>query len=123
MTELSDKSRDTTRVPDEPFELLWDKVEEHWADDEVHVAFLEYARIRLLLPQASARYRAIKESDPARAELAQKKLDQSMVLALSMLEAAREQTPGSAPRWISSIAFAVAAVFLAVLIRKVFAGH
>lgn len=107
---------------DDAFELLWAKVQEHWDDDKMHAAFLEYARARFQLPEAGARYRAIKEGDPARADVAQQKLQQLMVLALSMLEAARDETPSSAPRWVSSIAFAVAAVFLAVLIRKVFAG-
>lgn len=108
---------------DPAFELLWAKVQEHWDDDKVHAAFLEYARTRFQLPEAGGRYRAIKENDPARAEVAQQKLQQLMILALSMLESARDDGPSGAPRWISALAFAVAAVFLAVLIRKVFAGH
>lgn len=108
---------------DEALELLWSKVLEHWDEDKVHTAFLEYARERFLLPEAGARYRQIKETDPERAELAQKKLGQLMTLALALLESAREPVRSGPPRWITSLAYAVAAVFVAVLIRKVFVGR
>ena len=122
MTELTDANLDPNRIPDEGFELLWDKVQEHWDDDKVHGAFLEYARERLLLPEAGSRYRVIKETDPDRAEMADKKLTMLMLLALTLLESAREQ-PTTVPKWVSSIAYAVAAVFFVVLIRKVFGGR
>lgn len=110
-------------APTAAFELLWSKVLEHWDDDKVHTAFLELARASMMLPEAGARYRAIKEGDPERAEVAEQKLGQLMVLALSMLQSARESFPTGPPRWITSLAYAVAAVFVAVLIRKVFAGR
>ena len=91
MTELTDANLDPTRLPDEAFELLWDKVQGRWNDDKVHAAFLEYARERLLLPEAGARYRAVKDSEPERAEVAKKKLGLLMVLALTLLERAREE--------------------------------
>ncbi len=111
-----------TDEPDAGFELLWAKVQEHWDDDKVHAAFLEYARGGMLLPEAGARYRVIKENDPERAEMAQKKLAMLMLLALSLLESAREPVTGT-PKWITSIAYAVAAVFLAVLIAKALGGR
>lgn len=108
---------------DPGFELLWDKVQTQWDDDKIHAAFLDYARERMLLPEAGARYRVIKETDPTRAEVAQKKLGMLMALALSLLENERNALPTGPPRWITSFAYALAAVFLAVLIRKVFAGR
>jgi len=104
------------------FELLWSKVLESWDDDKVHTAFLELARATLMLPEAGARYRAIKENDPERAAVAEQKLAQLMVLALAMLQSARESFPQGPPRWVTSVVCAVVAVFVAVLIRKVFVG-
>ena len=105
------------------FELLWSKVLESWDDDKVHTAFLELARATLRLPEAGARYRAIKENDPERAAVAEQKLAQLMVLALTMLQNARESFPKGPPRWVTSLACAVVAVFVAVLIRRVFFGR
>lgn len=126
----TDEQRDRPFAPaetddqrDDGFELLWAKVLEQWDDDKLHAAFLDYARERMQLPEAGARYRKIKDTDPQRAERAEKQLGRLMALAVAMLESARETAPQGPPRWITAFAYAVAAVFLAVLIRKVLEGR
>ncbi len=94
-------------------EALWARVVEGWDDDKPHQALLEYALREQKLPDVAGRYRKVKDTEPARAERAQKKLDGIVIAATQMLmamktEPARQKVPG----WVTMLAFFVSALIL-----------
>lgn len=119
----SDAHLDPEREPDTGFESLWQRVLEQWDDDKIHAAFLEYARSRYLLPQAGARYREMKESDPGRSEVVDKKLAALMVMAVGMLESSRSEAPKRPPRWLTFVTFLLCAALVLFLAKRVLSGH
>lgn len=120
MSAPTDTQLDPERAPDVGFESLWQRVQDDWDDDKVHNAFLEYARTRFLLPEAGARYRKMKEDDPSRAEVVDKKLGALMALALSMLESERSEPTKGTPRWLTFVTFAICLGLLLLLAKRVF---
>jgi hypothetical protein len=99
---------------------LWQRVLEAWDDDKPHHALLDYAIQRQKLPEIAGRYRAVKESDAARAARAQKKLDGIVVAATHMLMAMKSPGERKVPPWIVVTAFVVSALLLGWLTMEVF---
>ncbi len=79
------------------FETLWGRVVDAWDDEKTHAAALDYALRAQRLPDLAGRYRALKD-DPAKAALAQKRLDGIVLAATQMMlamksPAARRKIP------------------------------
>jgi hypothetical protein len=110
---------------DAMLEALWARVVEAWDDDKPHLAMLEYAIREQRLPDVAGRYRKVKESEPARAERAQKKLDGIVIAATQMLMAMKTPAPTTkVPPWITWTAFFVSVVLLGWLTWSMFRrGH
>ncbi len=78
-------------MDDDAIEAAWQRVEESWDDEKAHKAFLTLCASVDRLGDAGRRYRAIRESDPARAEVASAQIDR--VLGLAMQNLAVLKTP------------------------------
>jgi hypothetical protein len=100
-------------VGDDSLEDAWVAVEEGWDDDDVHKRFIAVCDAIGRLDEAGARYRAVKESDPARAEEARRRIDQIVVRALATLQSQRVE-PSDEPR--RRLFWASVLVFLAILL-------
>ncbi len=100
-------------VGDETLEEAWAAVDEGWDDDDAHKRFIAVCDAIGRLDEAGARYRAVKESEPERAEEAQRRIDQVVTRALLTLQSQRVE-PSDEPRrrlfWVSVV------VFLAILL-------
>jgi hypothetical protein len=97
---------------DDAFDVLWARVLEAWEDDRTHAALREYAVRTQRLPEAARRYKAMK-SDPARAELAQKRLDAIVLAATQMMFAMRTPPRGRIPLGIILSVLGICASVLA----------
>ena len=82
---------DSSSLSDPAVEALWRNVVERWEEDAAHHAFLQICRERGRLADAAARYRGM-SGDPARREIAQKRLTAITLLAFAELEASRSPT-------------------------------
>jgi len=95
-------------VGDETLEDAWTAVDEDWEDDDVHKRFIAVCDALGRLDEAGARYRAMKESDPERAEEAERRIGQILTRALATLQSQRVE-PTDAPRrrlfWVSTVVF------------------
>jgi hypothetical protein len=97
-------------------DALWSRVMQAWDDEKPHHALLEYALREQRLPDVAGRYRAVKDTDPARAERAKKKLDGIVIAATQMLMAMKTPPPQrKVPAWITVLAAIVTASLLAYL--------
>jgi hypothetical protein len=83
---------DPLSATDQAFESLWAAVEAQWQEDGVHTAFVTYCSQRDDLVKAAARYRSV-ESEPGRAEIAQRQLGKVGALALAQLAAMPQSEP------------------------------
>jgi len=100
-------------VGDESLEEAWAQVDEGWGDDGSHKRFIAVCDAIGRLDEAGARYRAVRESDPQRAEEAERRIDQIVARALATLQAQRVEPPERSRRglfWLSVL------VFLAILL-------
>lgn len=95
-------------VGDDTLEDAWSAVDEAWDDDDVHKRFIAVCDALGRLDEAGARYRAIRESDPERADEAKRRIDQIVTRALATLQSQRVE-PTDAPRrrlfWVSVVVF------------------
>lgn len=98
-------------VGDESLEEAWAHLEESWDEDDAHKRFIAVCDAIGRLDEAGARYRAVREADPARAAEAARRIDQIVVRALATLHAQRVEPP-AAPR--RRLLWVAAAVFLAL---------
>ena len=90
----------------EPIDEAWATVEAAWADDEAHRRFLGVCTALGRLPEAGTRYREVRDSDPARAEVAAKQIDRLLGLATQQLEGTRVEAPTTEhKRTLSWVAF------------------
>lgn len=100
-------------VGDETLEEAWSETLERWDDDDAHKRFIAVCDAIGRLDEAGARYRAVKESDPERAEQADRRIDQVVGRALATLQSKRVE-PSDEPRrrlfWVSVV------LFLAILL-------
>ena len=97
---------------DDPiFEALWKRVDEAWDDDKPHAAILDHALRTQNLPELAGRYRALVD-DPARGELAKKKVNVIVIAATESLMAMKTPKAGKVPVSITLTAFAVCVLLL-----------
>ncbi|MAQ14876.1 MAG: hypothetical protein CMN30_08780 [Sandaracinus sp.] len=80
-------------MSEEPLEVAWERVEAEWAEDEAHLRFISLCQVLGRLDEAGARYRAVREADPERADEAARRIDQVVARALATLHAQRVETP------------------------------
>jgi hypothetical protein len=100
----------------ETIEAAWQRVLESWGDPEVHRKFVALCASLGALAEAGTRYRAIREKDPARAEVAAAQIAKIVAAAVSGLEPLR--TP---PRKRPPLAlYVIAAVIAVALLAGVF---
>ena len=67
----------------------WARVEADWGDQETHRRFIGVCVALGQLPEAGKRYRAVRETDPARREEALKQIDRLIALATQQLQDSR----------------------------------
>lgn len=93
---------------DDAIEAAWRRVEAEWDDEQAHKAFVTLCASTDRLAEAGRRYRAVRESDPARAEVAAAQIDRILGLAMQSL-AALKTTPSvrSAKRMVLLVAMGV----------------
>ena len=91
-------------MTDAALEALWKSVLDHWDEERIHAAFLEYCRTTEKLGEAGTRYRGMK-GDRGRSEVAEKRLAAIAIIALSMLEATRTRARPR-PRKLGSLLLA-----------------
>ena len=90
----------------DPIEEAWATVEAAWGDDDAHRRFLGVCMALGRLPEAGKRYRRVRESDPARAEVAAEQIDRLLGLATQQLEGTRvEASTPEHKRTLSWVAF------------------
>jgi hypothetical protein len=113
---LAADERDRLLAPtgDDGFEVLWAKIEAEWSDEKIHIAFLEYAISRKLMPEAAGRYRAMRGDESKRA-VADKRLNAIVTAATFMLEQTRTVAPERTNRKLSYLGFAVSLLLLSWL--------
>jgi hypothetical protein len=118
---LGDEERDRllATTGDEGFEVLWAKVEAEWSDEKIHIALLEYAISRKLMPEAAGRYRVMRDDDAKRA-VAEKRLNAIVTAATFMLEQTRTVAPERTNRKLSYLGFAVSLLLLTWLAFVIF---
>jgi hypothetical protein len=94
--------------PDDGVDVLWENALEHWDDDKVHGALVEYAVRTENLPEVAGRYRALKD-DPEKGARAKKQLDAIVVAATNMMLATKGPRPekGKTPVWLTLTGFVV----------------
>lgn len=91
----------------------WEGVRAEWANEARHTAFIELCAQQQRLPDAGALYRGVKESDPERAELAERQLQRIMARALAMLaQHAPQPIAPNARRVVLVVAVAVSAFLM-----------
>lgn len=108
--------RDNRPVPDDEtkdpvLEALWVRVMETWDDDRAHAAALDHSVRAQRMPELAERYRAL-VNDPAKSEVAKKKLDGIVVAATSLLMSMQTPKPQKVPLPITLSAFGVCAALL-----------
>jgi len=99
---------------DPVLEELWKRVLENWDDDRRHAALLEHAARTQTLPELAGRYRML-GSDPARADVAQKKIAAIMMAATEMLMSMKTPRPGKVPLPITLSAVVICLAMLSWL--------
>ena len=82
-------------------------MEADWGDEEAHRRFIGLCDVMGRLDEAGARYRTVREGDPARAEEAGRRIDQVVARALVTLQAERSEPTEGAPRWLLWLAVAL----------------
>ncbi len=79
----------------DPIDEAWAKVEADWGNEEAHRRFVGVCVALDQLPEAGKRYRAVRETDPARREDAAKQIDTLIVLATQQLQDTRAGPPAT----------------------------
>jgi len=79
-------------MDDQSFEILWQRVLDHWDEEGAHRALLAHAQFTGQLPEAAARYRA-ESSQRDREDMAKRQLAAVTRLALMQLEVSRSRPP------------------------------
>lgn len=116
---------DTRAVPDSKrpdaledpaFEALWLRVLEAWDDDKTHSAALEYALRTEQLPVIAACYRG-RKGDPAKAERAQKGLDDILLAATQLMMSMKSSPRTTVPL---PITLSAVGIFLFTLVFLIY---
>lgn len=82
---------------DDALEAAWARAEAEWDDDDAHRKFIALCAGFGRLDAAGGRYRAVRESDPERAEVAKKQIDRIVAHAMATLQVTRTE-PSERPR-------------------------
>jgi len=103
-------------VDDEALERAWTEIVEHWDDQARHERFVALGDALDRLPEIARRYRAVKEANDARGEVATHCLDAITRRALSRMSSTPRQAPPTRSRleWIAfgvSVALGAAALW------------
>ncbi len=97
----------------DPLEAAWQEVLAHWDEPAPHKRFLALAGSLDRLADAGKRYRAVKESDPARAARAAQQVDALFGIAMTKMSAVEKSPPPKARRRLDFIALGVSAALIA----------
>ena len=73
----------------DPIDEAWERVEAEWGNHDAHRRFVGVCVAFDRLPEAGKRYRAVRETDPARREVAAKQIDGLIALASQQLQDTR----------------------------------
>ena len=73
----------------DPIDEAWARVEAEWGDREAHRRFVAVCVALDRLPEAGKRYRAVRDSDPARHDDAVRQIDSLIALATQQLQDTR----------------------------------
>ena len=73
----------------DPIDEAWERVEAEWGNQDVHRRFVGVCVALDRLPEAGKRYRAVRETDPSRREVAAKQIDGLIALASQQLQDTR----------------------------------
>ncbi len=95
----------------DPVDAAWAELEAHWDDPDAHKRFLALCLTFGRLPDAGARYRKVKEQDPARAERAGQQLEAVLAAATIALYESKSPAPQKHNR-LNVFAIAVAATLV-----------
>lgn len=98
---------------EDPIAVAWRKVEASWDDDDAHRAFIGLCASLGRLPEAGARYRQVKESDPARRDDAHARIEGLITLAMQSLQLDRSEPPRHARGGLFLLALAVSTTLIA----------
>jgi hypothetical protein len=105
------------------FETLWANVEARWDDEKAHAAALEFAARSGLLPELGGRYRKIRESDPARADYAKKRIDALFGAAMALLQESKLPRVEKPTKSANLLVGAVCLLLLGLLFWGLFGRH
>jgi len=81
----------------DPIAAAWEALEQAWGDEQAHKRFVSLCASVGRLPEAGRRYRTVRDTDPARAEMAAGQIAQLLRVAMLSLETQRA-TPPQRPR-------------------------
>ncbi|MFK7991763.1 MAG: hypothetical protein AB8I08_37445 [Sandaracinaceae bacterium] len=73
-------------MDDDPIDTAWIEVEANWTDEGAHKRFLMLCQGLDRLSEAGTRYRAVKDADPERREVAEAQIDRLLGLAMQQLQ-------------------------------------
>ncbi len=104
-----------------PVEAAWQAVLDGWEDPGAHERFLALCEAMGVSAEAGARYRSLRESDPARAAEAQKRLDQLVARALARLQLERSEVSPRPRRWLFLLAVLATICLLTAATRMMLA--
>lgn len=76
---------------DDPVDVAWREVQADWASERAHKKFLTLCASLDRLAEAGKRYRAVKDSDPDRAEVASEQIDRLLGLAMQNLQVLKSE--------------------------------
>jgi hypothetical protein len=97
----------------EAIEAAWQRLLESWGDADAHRKFVALAASLGALAEAGARYRHVREKDPARADVAAAQIAKIVAAAVSGLEPLRTPPRKRPPLALYVIAALVSAALLA----------
>ncbi|SRR5258706_10904790 len=90
-------------MSDPVLDALWNKVVDHWDDDDRHARFLQHCQATEQLAEAAARYASMRD-DRDRGQVAKKRLDAVTVLATtSLLSATSTERVPMLPKWFTFV--------------------
>ena len=97
----------------DPIDEAWARVEAEWGNQDAHRRFIGVCVALDRLPEAGKRYRAVRETDPARREDAAKQIDGLIALATQQLQDTRVRPTGPGhKRTLTWVAFFIMLVLM-----------
>jgi hypothetical protein len=106
----------------DPFDAAWREVEGQWGDDAAHRKFIAFCAGMGALEQAGRRYRMVRDSDPARADEARRRIDAVLGAAIQRMDLTRAARPNPTRR-IQWVAFGLSLFFVLYALLSVLRGR